>query len=96
MKLDWLIARFASAPERTAFIHEGRAVSYWQLVDLIGAFGRTLEERGVRAGDRVVVLGDYTQEAYALMLALAAHANVVIPLTRESVVEVDAALSICG
>jgi len=96
MKLDWLIARFASAPERTAFIHEGRVVSYGQLVDLIASFGRTLVERDVRAGDRVVVLGDYTPEAYALMLALAANANVVIPLTRESVVEVDAALSICG
>lgn len=96
MKLDWLIDRFASRPEHLAFVHEDRAVTYGQLRDTIDAFGRTLVDNGVKAGHRVVILGDYTPEAFALMLALARNANVVIPLTRESVVEVDTALSICG
>jgi acyl-CoA synthetase (AMP-forming)/AMP-acid ligase II len=96
MKLDWLVDRFASRPEHVAFVHEDRAVTYGQLRDSIEAFRLALLEAGVRPGQRVVILGDYTPQAYALMLALARHANVVIPLTRESVVEVDTALSICG
>ncbi len=96
MSLDWLIERFASASQQPAFIHDDQVCTYAQLIERIEHFGRLLSEHGVRAGERVVILGDYTPQAFALMLALARRANVVIPLTRESVVEVDTALAICG
>lgn len=96
MRLDWLLERFATARETVAFVHEDRSVSYGQLVDQVAAFERRLADEGVKPGERVVILGDYTPEAFALVLALARHGNVVIPLTRESVVELSSALAISG
>jgi len=96
MRLGWLLARFATAPETEAFVHEDRSVSYGQLLDLVQAFERRLADEGVKPSERIVILGDYTPEAFALVLALARHNNVVIPLTRESVVELSSALSISG
>lgn len=96
MKLDWLLKRFGSACEQAAFIHEDRTVTYGELLDLVAAFEQRLREQGVRSGERVVILGDYTPEAFCLVLALSRHGNVVIPLTRESVVELSVALSISG
>jgi acyl-CoA synthetase (AMP-forming)/AMP-acid ligase II len=96
MRLDWLLNRFSSAAEQVAFIHEDRTVSYGELVALVAAFEGVLRSEGVRPGERVVILGDYTPEAFCLVLALARLGSVVIPLTRESVVELSAALSISG
>ncbi|MGE3853028.1 MAG: class I adenylate-forming enzyme family protein [Planctomycetota bacterium] len=96
MRLDWLLERFATARKTVAFVHEDRSVSYGQLVDQVAAFERRLADEGVKRGERVVILGDYTPEAFALVLALARHGNVVIPLTRESVVELSMALVISG
>lgn len=96
MRLDWLLERFAAASETVAFVHEDRSVTYGQLVDQVAAFELRLADEGVKSGARVVILGDYTPEAFALVLALARHGNVVIPLTRESVVELSSALSISG
>jgi acyl-coenzyme A synthetase/AMP-(fatty) acid ligase len=97
MRLDWLLDRFRSAPdERAAFIHEDRRVSYGALAEHVALFEDRLRTQGVRAGERVVILGDYTPEAFCLVLALARNGNVVIPLTRESVVELSTALAISG
>ena len=96
MRLTWLFERFAAAKETLAFVHDDRAVSYGDLCDLAASFERLLQDRGVGVGERVVVLGDYTPEAFCLILALARNGSVVIPLTRDSVVELDAALEICG
>jgi len=60
MKLGWLLDRFASAPGQVAFVHRDRAVTYGALAEQVAAFVALLRERGVRAGERVVVLGDYT------------------------------------
>lgn len=96
MQLDWLLKRFAGASQAIAFIHENREVSYGQLCTLVAAFEQQFAQQGVAAGERVVILGDYTPEAFCLVLALARHGNIVIPLTHESVVELTTALSISG
>src|SRR4051812_27416985 len=96
MRLDWLLDRFATACDTVAFVHEDRSVTYGELVDQVVAFERRLADEGVKSRERVVILGDYSPEAFSLVLALARHGNVVIPLTRESVVELSSALSISG
>jgi Acyl-CoA synthetases (AMP-forming)/AMP-acid ligases II len=96
MSLDWLLDRFAGAPTRLAFVHEDREVTYGGLSETVSQFRHALAERGVRPGQRVVILGDYTPEAFGLLLALAQNANIIIPLTRESVVGVASALEISG
>lgn len=94
--MDWLIERFAAAPERLAFIHEGREVSYGAVVANVGAFRARAAGAGVTRGQTVVVLGDYSPEVFCTMLALAQLGAVVIPLTRQSVIEESVALAVSG
>jgi acyl-CoA synthetase (AMP-forming)/AMP-acid ligase II len=96
MRLDWLLDRFGSAAERQAFIVEDRSCTYGSLVQLIVTFEQRLRSEGIRPGDRVVILGDYSPESFCLLIALARNNNTVIPLTRESVVELSTALAISG
>ena len=94
--MEWLRERFASAVDAPAFTHEGRRVSYGEVLARIDVFGTRLAAAGIAPGQRVAILGDFSPEVFCLILALAANRNVVIPLSRESVVEVDAALAISG
>jgi acyl-CoA synthetase (AMP-forming)/AMP-acid ligase II len=94
--MDWLIERFRSAPDHPAFIHEGREVSYGEVITTIMAFRTRIEAAGIKQGKNVVVLGDYSPEVFCLLLALAENGNIVIPLTSNSVIEQSVALGICG
>ena len=94
--MDWLIERFRTAPTRVAFIHEGRHVSYAEVVASINAFRTRIDTVGIHKSDAVVVMGDYSPEIFCLMLALAQKACIVIPLTKSSVIEEDVALGVSG
>ncbi|HEX2800440.1 MAG TPA: long-chain fatty acid--CoA ligase, partial [Phenylobacterium sp.] len=94
--MQWLLDRFATAPDQAAFIHEGRTVTYGQVVQTIEGFGATLTREGVLPGQKVAVLADYAPEVVCLILALAINRDIVIPLSRAAVVEEDAALAISG
>lgn len=94
--MDWLIERFNSAPDKQAFIHEGRSVSYGAVAATIAAFGQRIGQAGIKAGDSVVVLGDYSPEVFCMMIALAQHGAIVIPLTTQSVIEESVALGVSG
>ncbi|MEU2348194.1 class I adenylate-forming enzyme family protein [Modestobacter sp. NPDC049651] len=94
--MEWLIERFRTAPHGTAFVHEGRAVSYGAVLALIDAFEERLSGAGVRAGDTVALTGDYSPEAFCTLLALARLRCTVIPLTPASVVEESVALGVSG
>jgi acyl-coenzyme A synthetase/AMP-(fatty) acid ligase len=94
--VQWLLDRFATATGQAAFIHEGQTTTYGEVVAKIDAFGAVLAEHGVRAGEKVAVLADYAPAVVCLILALARHGAIVIPLSRQAVVEEDAALAISG
>ena len=94
--MDWLIERFAQASGKAAFIHQDRTVTYAAVTGSIASFSTKIQQAGVQRGDRVVVLGDYAPEVCCLFFALALNGNIIVPLTRESVVEVDVALGVCG
>jgi acyl-CoA synthetase (AMP-forming)/AMP-acid ligase II len=94
--VDWLIERFRTAPDRIAFVHEGRSVTYGAVVATVADFGARLQAEGVASGDTVAVVGDYSPEAFCMLLALARHRCVVLPLTPASVVEETVALGISG
>ena len=94
--MQWLLDRFATASGQAAFIHEGETTTYGEVVASIEAFGAILAERGVRPGEKVAVLADYAPAVVCLILALARHGAIVIPLSRQAVVEEDAALAISG
>ena len=94
--MKWIPERFSEAKDQNAFIHNGRQVTYGRVIELISEFGERLKKKNIRKGEIVVVLGDYSPEAFCFILALALNGNVVIPLTRESVIEENTALSISG
>jgi len=94
--MDWLIERFRSAPDHLAFIHEGREFSYGQVIEQITTLHSRIIISGIKRGDTVAVLGDYSPEVFCLLLALAKNGNIVIPLTHNSVIEQLVALGISG
>jgi acyl-CoA synthetase (AMP-forming)/AMP-acid ligase II len=94
--MDWLLERFESTQDRVAFVHEHREVTYGTVVARVRAFGDELHTRGVLRGERVAVEGDFSPEVFCLILALAQNGNMIIPLSRESIIEVSAALAVPG
>lgn len=94
--MDWLLQRFATAPEQVAFIHEGRRITYAEVLNSISAFGNRIAAVGIGKADAVVVVGDYSPEVFCLMLALAQNDSIVIPLTKNSVIEESVALGVSG
>jgi acyl-coenzyme A synthetase/AMP-(fatty) acid ligase len=62
----------------------------------VDGFGERLRELGVQAGENVVILGDYSPEVVCLILALARNRNIIIPLSREGVIELSTALGVSG
>ncbi len=83
-------------PTRAAFIHRDREVSYGAVTHQIAEFRTRLATQHIARGNRVAVMGDYSPEMFCIILALALNGCVVIPLSREAVVETTSALSISG
>jgi len=94
--MKWLIERFQTSPENIAFIHESREISYGMVVASIDSFYKRIENIGIKSGETVVVLGDYSPEVFCMLMALAQNNNIVIPLTRTSVVEESVVLAVSG
>lgn len=94
--MDWLLERFATARERTAFVHHGKAFTYGEMVDGIAAAEVRLQALGVGHDDTVVVLADYAPEVVCVLLALARLRATVVPMTRGSVIEESEVLGISG
>lgn len=94
--MEWLLERFATAPARRAFVHEGHEFSYDKILAATRAFGYDLDRLGIRPGQTVAVLGDYSPEVVCFLFALFRNRNIVVPMTRDSVVEEATALRLCG
>lgn len=94
--MEWLIERFQISPERIAFIHESREVSYGCVVATIDDFFTRVKDAGIQRGETVVVLGDYSPEVFCMIMALCRNGSIVIPLTHSSVVEESVALAVSG
>ena len=85
-----------TAPDCIAFIHEGRETTYREVVTQVDHFSVRLADHGISAGQTVAVLGDYAPAVVCLIFALARNGSVVIPLTRDSVIEQSTALAVSG
>jgi len=94
--MEWLIERFQTGLESIAFIHEGREVSYGSVVNTIGDFYERAQNAGITRGETTVVIGDYSPEVFCMIMALCRIGSIVIPLTRNSVVEESVALAVSG
>ena len=94
--MDWLLNRFSTSPDRIAFTHEGERITYGGVVAGVDDWSARIAAGGIRPGETVAVLGDFSPGVFCLILALARNRNIIIPLTRESVIELSAALSVSG
>ena len=94
--MNWLLERFGNSPDTIAFIHNDRKVSYGDVVAQIDRFRHRVREATVQRGQKVVVIGDFSPDVVCLILALGMEGCIVIPLTRESVIEQDVALGVSG
>lgn len=94
--MQWLIDRFKEAPDKTAFIHEGRYVSYGQVIEKVNNFKNIFLDLGVQQGQAVVLVGDYSPEVFCGILSLALCGGIIIPLTTNSVIEESTVLEISG
>jgi acyl-CoA synthetase (AMP-forming)/AMP-acid ligase II len=94
--MQWILERFEEKPNNTAFIHEGRKFLYSEAVDTTKAFLANITEQGIKKGDIVALMADYSPEVFCYIIALAINGNIIIPLTRQSVIEEDFALGISG
>jgi acyl-CoA synthetase (AMP-forming)/AMP-acid ligase II len=94
--VEWLIERFRTPPDRTAFVHDGRSVSYGEVVATVADLDARLQEAGVAPGATVAVVGDYSPEVFCMLLALAGRRCVIVPLTPASVVEESVAFGVSG
>lgn len=78
----WFLEKIASWGERPAFVFGDRTVSHRAFAGLAEQWLGRLEREGIGEGDVVVVHGDYSPAACALVFALAARRAIVTPLTR--------------
>ena len=79
--IDFLMGRFETAPNQTALIHKDIPLTFGELKSSVETHIVRLTDSGVKAGDAVILLGDYSPDAVSLFLALTELACILIPLT---------------
>ncbi len=80
MPIDFLLDRFAARGDADAFVWHDRAYSYRWLVDRIRHWRGHIADKGVPARANVALVADFSPNAAALLLALAGHGCVVLPM----------------
>ncbi len=78
-----LMETLQSHGEQTALVHGETTYSYARLVDRIGEYEKLLQESGVQQGDVAALVGDYSFETIAMLLALHLHRCIIVPVTSE-------------
>lgn len=77
---DWLTPRLVSHGEKT-FLHTvAGSATYADLVAAIAEQRAQLEQRRIAPGEVVVLAADYSLPAVALLLALQANRNIIVPV----------------
>ena len=80
---DFLLERFAQAADEAAVVFQDRTTRYGELRSLIARWDGVIERDGIRAGDVIAYIGDFSPNTIALTLALAGRGCVLVPLSRE-------------
>jgi len=81
MLKHWLLERLADFNNRTAIIFDDSPISYSQLLEIKKSWQSFIEKTNVSAGEVVAIDSDYTPDSIALLLALIANKNIIVPLS---------------
>ncbi len=71
---------FAKFGSQTVMITPGGVVTYDELLERVRRWDGELEQRGIRPGASVAIVGDYSIETNSLLLALLTRGNIAVPL----------------
>ena len=77
-----IISRFRHFGDAPAIVWRGTTYSYSQLLAHLETQSQALREKGIQPGQCIALLGDFSPATTAMLLALAANGNIVVPLTR--------------
>lgn len=96
MSLDvsWLTDRLQSSPNAIAFIDNDSKYTYGWILEQVPKFEDFLANQGIARGDVVVLVGDYSPAIFCFILASLRRGIILTPVTRTSVVEIDAILEV--
>lgn len=94
--IGWFWKALESGPERQALWAGGRTYSYGELLAGVARWESRLESRGVPRGARVAVIGEYSLESAALILALIRREAVLVPLADDDASVVQGRLKLVG
>jgi len=82
--IEWQLARFASGRDHAAMVWRDETVTYGELRERVDAWVARLNASEIQTGDCVGVIGDFSPESVACLLALVAQRCIVVPLAWES------------
>lgn len=79
--VDFLLERFAAAPDAEALVRRGASTSYGELAGLVVAAAAAMEAAGLPEGAVVSLEADFSPEAVAWLLAAVQRRCVLVPLS---------------
>jgi acyl-coenzyme A synthetase/AMP-(fatty) acid ligase len=79
--IDFLLTRFESEPDRVALVQQASRLTFGELHIFVTQQIKWLKDSGVRDGDAVILLGDYSSQSVSIFLALIELDCILIPLT---------------
>src|SRR5665647_2044496 len=91
---DFLLEQFATAPDDVAFVNDNHEFTYGWILETTPTYEAFLDETGIRSGDVVAVVADYSPEVFCFILAAFRRGVVLAPLSHGSIVEKDAILEV--
>jgi long-chain acyl-CoA synthetase len=80
--IDFLIERFQENKDKTAVIWESNPVTYGQLLEKVLSFSQYLQTQNIKKGDIVSLVGDFSPNSIALLLALIQNSSIIAPFTK--------------
>ncbi|MGI5282253.1 acyl-CoA synthetase [Nonomuraea polychroma] len=93
----WPARRAMMTPDRTAFVFEGRSLTYADVHERVTRLAARLRDSGVRAGDRVAYLGPNHVAFAETLFATHMLGGIFVPLNfRLAAPEIDYMLGHCG
>ena len=94
--VNWIIGQLRAHGAETAIVHGDRTTSYVDLVEVLPEVGCLLDGRGIDAGSRCVLIGDFGSVTTALLLELIRRHAVIVPMTAATAKRRDVLFAICA
>jgi Acyl-CoA synthetases (AMP-forming)/AMP-acid ligases II len=80
MTIDFLLDDFHANPGRSAIVWKDVPYTYGWLVERVAEASGTIKKHSIESGDVVALIGDFTPNSIALLLALVENGNIIVPL----------------